>query len=220
MFISSVSVGVEDSMAFGQCPGAKIDAINMHNILKTYSQDSILLLDKKATRDNVSQFLNSRVDISDLVIMFYAGHGGQRSFSRFSENEDDGKDEFLCLYDTYLLDNSIWKVVQRAKGKVFLIFDCCHSETMFAVPNPFKASINPKGYENVNMLCWSACAESKVSYGSLAGGSFTNTFLKYYDKDKLYYDIWNEIRNDEELKKSEIVKCTQFGEGFEGKIFS
>ena len=220
MTISTISIGVETSRAFGECPGAKRDAMNMHNVFSKYTEDSEILLNEKATRDNLVQFLLSRVDKSDLLVLFYAGHGGSQRFSGTGDEEYDGKDEFLCLYDTFLLDNDIWKIIKRAKGKVFLIFDCCHSETMFAVPNPFMLAANPQGFETVNMLCWSACADTTVSYGSSAGGCFTNTFLKYYDEKKSYYDIWESIENDSELKKSEYVKRTQFGKEFDGPIFS
>lgn len=48
--------------------------------------------------------------------------------------ETDGRDEFICCYDTGVIDNRIWDIVCKAKGRVFFIFDCCHSETMFRAP--------------------------------------------------------------------------------------
>lgn len=212
---SAVIVGMEYSKRFGSCPGSARDAENMREILKGYVPDINFIPYDKATKRTVVNALKKAVE-SDFCIFCYSGHGGSETFSDTGPEEIDKKDEFLCLYDTYLRDNEIWKILEEAKGRVFLYFDCCHSSDMFRVQNPFAlgysgvTSRDPKGKtlyvanDKVNALVWAGCHESTVSWGSAAGGELTNCLKRHFDKTKSYDNLWEDIATDKQLLKAQI----------------
>lgn len=213
--VSVVIVGMEYSKRFGACPGAERDAQNMKEMLRAYSTDMNYIPHEKATKRTVVAALKKAVE-SDLCIFCYSGHGGSETFSDTGPEEIDKKDEFLCLYDTYLRDNEIWKILEEAKGRVFLYFDCCHSSDMFRVQNPFAlgysgvTSRDPKGKtlyvasDKVNALVWAGCHESTVSWGSPAGGELTNAVRKHYDRSLTYDQLWEKVATDRKLLNAQI----------------
>lgn len=208
---SAVVVGVENGFA-GKCDGALKDATDMTETLRPYSSNLTTLKDKQATASAVIAAMEKAVQ-SDLAIIYFSGHGGSQPST--DEFETDGRDEFICCYDTGVVDNRIWEVVRMAKGRVFFIFDCCHSETMFRSPgikffektnNAFKAGAQPK------MLCWSGCPDSSYSYGSASGGEFTTALRKYASKDRTYSQVWKKISSDEGLKRHQTIRSTKLGD--------
>lgn len=218
--LSAVVIGMENSKSAGSCPGAEYDATRMGRLLGKYSDDVTLLIDRQATTKTVVDALREAVK-SDLCVVYYSGHGGSGRFNTTGEEEVDGRDEYLCLYDGVLIDNEIWKIISKARGRVFLIFDCCHSETMFRVPCitmrsiPFSATLNTKS--TFSMLCWSGCPDDTYSYGSASGGEFTNCLLKYFSPTKTYDYLWGEIARDKKLQRFEKVQRTVIGGGFTGR---
>ncbi len=215
---SVVVIGMEKSKAFGSCPGAKFDSDRMYNLFKSRFNDVVLLQSNKATKNAV---LNALVNASkaDFTIVFYSGHGGSDPFADTNiKDEPDGKDEYLCLYDTYMRDNEIWAILNQKKGRAWLIFDCCHSETMFrsAGVSMEKLQQTPTALgSSFNMLCWSGCADNTYSYGDAGGGKFTNSFLSHYKKDITYNELWGKMRRDTELNKYQLIKQTKIGFGFD-----
>ena len=218
---SAVCIGVENGWA-GPCPGAKIDAQRMASLLKTQVNEVTVLLDKEATVANVKAAFSEAVK-SDFTVVFYSGHGGQDITGDASE--EDGKDEFMCLYDTAFYDNDIWKLLQKAKRAV-LICDCCHSKTMFRTSNLAKAvaykATKPKLLQasrdfSVQLLCWSGCPDDTYSYGSSAGGEFTNAILKYWKEGISYEDLWKKLKADSQLKRAEDIQQTVIGQSFTNK---
>lgn len=208
---SAVVVGVENGFA-GRCDGALKDATDMAETLRPYSSNLTVLKDKQATAPAVIAAMEKAVQ-SDLAIIYFSGHGGSQPST--DEFETDGRDEFICCYDAGVIDDRIWEVVHMAKGRVFFIFDCCHSETMFRSPgikffektnNAFKAGAQPK------MLCWSGCPDSSYSYGSVSGGEFTTVLRKYASKDRTYSQVWKKISSDEGLKLHQTVRSTKLGD--------
>lgn len=223
MDIAVVVVGMEHSKFAGNCPGAEKDASSMADLFRQYTSNIKVFLNGTATISNIKNALKDAVK-SDLTIFYYSGHGGSERFADTGSEEVDGKDEFLCPYDGYLRDNDLWEITSKAKGRVFEIFDCCHSETMFRTSGiqmrniPFARSIDSS---NPNILVWSGCPDNTYSYGSAEGGQFTNTFLKYYSKSISYADLWKRIKSDSNLAKYESVQKTIIGEFPETKqIFS
>ena len=199
--VKLLAIGMEHSACYGDCQGAKAGSTKLFNKISPRCVYAKLLQDSEATRANVVSEMQKVCD-SDLAIIIYAGHGGQKSGRQY---ETDGKDEFLGLWDGPLVDNDIWKIISKAKGRVFTIFDCCHSETMF---RGFE-KINFERDENVDLLCWSGCADSEVSYGvPNSGGFLTRYILKYASPFATYDGAWKKIANNKVLKKQEIVKRT------------
>lgn len=226
---SIVIVGMKNSAKFGKCLGADIDATTMTNMLSAYGKQ-VVLRDSQARKAAVVAALTEAVK-ADLCIFAYSGHGGSERFAdtRLDSTETDGKDEYLCLYDTCLRDTEIWGIISKAKGRVFMIFDCCHSATMFrsatgaeeeVKSEPFTMQmldtvVLPQG-SNVNLLAWSGCPDDNYSYGDANGGVLTNAIKKSFDKDRSYDEVWSKAKK---LAADQHPQRTQIGEGFGGKVF-
>lgn len=209
---SAVVIGVENGYA-GSCPGSLKDTDSMKELLSKYTKDITVLKDKQATSKNVVDAI-SKVVKNDFAIIYYSGHGG----SAYTGNpeEADKTDEFLCCYDTSLIDDKIWELICKSKGRVFLIFDCCHSETMYRSPGMtfgkavYRMSASSRS-TTPNMLCWSGCPDDSYSYGSAYGGYFTLALIDACSSAKTYDEVWNKVSNDKNLKSAQKVKMTKIG---------
>lgn len=221
----AVVVGMEHSRFAGECPGAALDAHRMFDLVGGYTNNRKLLLDNDATKTSVTTALTEAIEKAGeggLVIFCYSGHGGSDPFPNTGIEETDGKDEYLCLWDTYMRDNEVWNIISKSKGRVFLICDCCHSATMYRLPC-FKVkpplswdhTLNEK--QPFSMLCWSGCPDDTYSYGSSTGGQFTNALLRHFKDSKTYRQLWDEIKSDRTLRAYENPQSTVLGDGFEGK---
>jgi len=222
----AVVVGMENSDCFGSCPGAAYDAQRMRELLSHYTENVTYLTNKDATYKTVTDAMKRGVANGELFILYYSGHGGSEKFSDTGDEEADGRDEFLCLNDTYLRDNDIWSIISKSKGRILICADCCHSATIFKSPvltlsAPIEKSrsalcASPRG-ESFSMLCWSGCPDDTYSYGSSSGGKFTNTLLKYFNSALTYDELWSKIKDDKNLLVYEEVQNTKIGSGFDGK---
>lgn len=116
------------------CQGCEADVDFMRELLITEGvlADRITTLkSEEATAHAVLSALKSavgRAGAGDLVIFCYAGHGGQ-SADLNGDEEKDGKDETLCLFDREVLDDevgAIWGLLPRdAYG--LMLSDSCNS---------------------------------------------------------------------------------------------
>ena len=217
----AVVVGMENSKFAGSCPGAKYDSDRMYKLIAQYTDDIVLLQDSAATKTAIVNAMKKGVEKSGngLFIFYYSGHGGSDPFPDTGIEETDGRDEYLCPYDTYLRDNEIWSIISKSKGRVFIMGDCCHSRTCFRAPKltlktaiPLAATWTESGA--ISMQCWSGCPDDTFSYGSSTGGKFTNAFLKYYKSGITYDALWSQIEADKELRKFEEVQRTLMGKTF------
>lgn len=241
--VSYVCVGMETSGRFGSCPGCKLDSDRMNVLLgRTFGYRGVLLQSEKATRDAVVGALRDavgRTPENGLFIFYYSGHGGREFLNSASTSEPEGADdadEYLCLYDKPLIDDDVWRIISPCKGRVFLVFDCCHSQTMFrsvasdsllerglAVPlerNMVKSSgfsLKPRAValgkgEELKMLCWSGCLEAEYSYGSSSGGVMTNAILSRWRNRMTYADLWGYVVRDVSRNHStQHPSATQYG---------
>lgn len=202
---SVVVVGVENGYA-GKCYGALSDAAGMKTRLSKYSTKVTVFKDKTATAAAVKAALEEAVK-NDLAIFYFSGHGGTYKFNDTGAEEVDGKDEYICCYDYSIRDNDIWKIICKSKGRVMLMFDCCHSETMFRTSGfTFKkAQTLCAGSQRAavpNMLCWSGCPDSGSSYGTSAGGKFTIALKSATSSTSTTYDkAWKKISENKTVKK-------------------
>ena len=214
-----ITVGVENGYA-GKCAGAKTDCNHMASLLKPYAKTLVKLVDKQATITAVCNALKTGAK-SDLLIFYFSGHGGQVNTAQAANDptEADKKDEFICLYDGGLLDNSIWNIISTCKGRVVLIFDACHSQTMYREPVTFSRQIAQARDKhhvagNLRMICWSGCPDNSYSYGSSSGGVFTNAIRKYFNKKLTYDQLWSKLESYKTLTKQEKIQCTTMGTKF------
>lgn len=222
---SIVVVGMENSRFAGECPGAGYDADRMAKILAQFSTNVVLLRDGAATKSAVVNALTKAIETAGdgLVIFFYSGHGGSDPFHDTGTEEEDGKDEYYCFYDTYMRDNEMWQMIQKCEGRIMLINDCCHSKTLYRSPKITLKATMPLAYAAnaraaKSMLCWSGCPDNTYSYGSSTGGQFTNALLRHFGENKTYEALWNEIKNDRTLRQYEDPQKTVIGNGFDGKL--
>ena len=220
----AVVVGMENSGFAGACPGAGYDADRMYKLLSSYTQNIVLFRDSNATKANVASALSKAIENANdgLVIFFYSGHDGSDPFPNTGIEETDGKDEYLCLWDTYMRDNEIWAVISQSKGRIFMMYDCCHSCSMYRHPcfkltPPLSWDYTLNEQQQFSMLCWSGCPDDTYSYGASSGGQFTNALLRHFNANKTYEYLWNEIKNDRLLRSYENPQSTVLGNGFTGK---
>lgn len=246
--VTCVVIGIETSQRFGNCPGCEKDSSLMAKLFRSdYGYPVTLLQSAQATRLNV---INAIIDSSNktpadgLFILYYSGHGGQELLSNWSTQEPEGadkEDEYLCLYDTYLLDDEIWELLKRFKCRVFCCFDACHSKTMFrsvlpeyclrqgsGVPLGIKPKVQsrggfslktraiPLGKDSFRMLCWGGCQEAEYSYGSTFGGVMTNKILDNWKKDRTYRQVWDLVVQAVNAEQpTQHPEATQYGSGFD-----
>lgn len=170
----------------------------------------------------------AKVTEDGICYITYSGHGGQTNRKANASNETDGKDEFLCLYDGQIIDDELWTIFGECKGRIFVVFDCCHSGTMYRLPHeqeegdevedrePLEQPFFAK-FENARsahrMFVISGCGEETVSWGdSVNGGVLTSAMKKTFNKCLSYKDWWNKFRVDASFKKvKQVPICTKIG---------
>lgn len=133
--ITYLCVGMETSLRFGDCPGCEKDAKCMTSILRDrLGYRGNTLISSEASKQSVIEFMEAGIENTPedgMFVFTYSGHGGQERLGGAEPEGADSPDEYLCLYDTYMQDDEIWDIVKECKGRVFMIFDACHSATMF-----------------------------------------------------------------------------------------
>lgn len=234
-----VITGVESSPRWGKCSGSLTDCDTFQKIVsKAADNYSITVLrDELATVKNWKEAVERAVE-KPLAIIFYSGHGGSDTNHVLGSgtNEDDGVDEFLCLYDRPLLDDDIWAIISKSKGRVFLVFDCCHSGTMFRTANADETKADNFGefynlnFEKLNdivsdeetgpsILCWSACGDETVAKGNRFGGIFTNALKNAFGVGNTYQSIWNKLSSNKSLNSVEVIQINEVGKSFQSELF-
>lgn len=198
---SYLVVGMERSSRFGDCPGCELDARRITNMIKWHGYEGETLISEKATRSEVVRKLKSGIDNTPedgLFLFFYSGHGGQERLGGKEPDGADAKDEFLCLYDTYMLDDEIWDIVSKCRGRVFLYFDACHSATMYrsvkseilAKSGPKKAvalAVDPKDLEKTKGFMFRPEKFVKASAMDLGGSNPSPRILCWSGCDEAEY---------------------------------
>ena len=238
----SVIVGMETSK-WGGCSGSDKDSNVMLGLVQQYVDNGhiVKLNDKQGTVSAVRRALEeqiAKVPEDGLFIFTYSGHGGQMKKGGAYKDETDGMDEFLCLYDGYLLDDDLWTIMNKCRGRVLCIYDCCHSGTMYRLPHEPEEGIEEEDripldrpffakYENVragiSMLVISGCGEETVSWGdSVNGGVLTSAINKNFNKCLTYREWWNKFRAESSFKKvKQVPICTKIGAfDLNAKIFN
>jgi hypothetical protein len=140
----------------------------------------------------------------DSIVITFSGHG--TNVPDLSGDEDDGRDEALCLYDGLLIDDAIRDTLKNLnpEAKLTIISDSCHSGTVtrsfLSMMNkndhphprymPFEDSVNSfsshkkakkifKPEEDMNEILISGCLPHEYSYDARIGGQFRGA-MSYY----------------------------------------
>jgi hypothetical protein len=117
----------------GALSGCVNDANAMRDVAVSRGFDPQLLLNADATTEAVRAHLDAAAaDLGegDFFFLTYSGHGGQVPDE--DSDEPDGLDETWCLYDSELVDDSLFGALCTfAPGvRIFVMSDSCHSETV------------------------------------------------------------------------------------------
>ncbi|WP_036438301.1 caspase family protein [Mycobacterium sp. URHB0044] len=117
----------------GALSGCINDADAMKEIAESRGFTAEQLIDDQATvgavRDKLNEYA-SQLEDGDFLFLTYSGHGGQVPDQ--NGDEIDGYDETWCLYDTELVDDSLYGALCTFKKgvRIFIMSDSCHSETV------------------------------------------------------------------------------------------
>lgn len=187
----AVLVGLSsiDARAYGWdgrvgCTGAENDVDFMVELLVTegFSRANIVTLkSEQATTSTVTDALRAaigRAAWGDLVVFFFSGHGGQ-VLDR-TDDEIDGLDETLCLYDRELVDDEVGKLWDALPPGTFglMISDCCNSGTnakgkRFRQCSPFMLCEPESGGRSGELIQIGAAHDGRDAYGLAQSGLFT-----------------------------------------------
>lgn len=117
----------------GELDACEFDAIDYAEIAKSRNFQVKTLLTKEANRANVINEISkaaNTLETGDMFMLSYSGHGGQ--VPDYNDDEKDGMDETMCLYDGQLIDDELNSLFAKfAEGVRILVFsDSCHSGTV------------------------------------------------------------------------------------------
>ena len=201
----------------------KEDILTMKSLVRG-KFDIISIEDSQATYKNVKSALKKLYTLkkSDTVLFYYSGHGC-RAYG--SVDEKDSKDEFLMLSGVkyrddgftiksgIMLDDELNYHFSKIKAKKIILFDCCHSATMYKSLSPIGSKYS-KTFETIftlgykknplyfrhkvnNFIKLSACLDSQQSEDSPKGGIFTLTLQKVLKErgNIPFSQLINEIKN-------------------------
>lgn len=184
--------------------------------LRDDSRDPRVLPTRANILQNLIQLVNESANLSE-IWFHYSGHGSQ--VFDITSKIKEGLEEVIVPVDYeragFIIDNEIFNILQNAKCKVILIFDCCHSGTVCDLQWSFeykdgkliKYQIDDKEIANPNIFCFSGCKDSQTSADAYnpqekrSFGAFTDAFLHCLKDNqynvsilKLYGDICNRIK--------------------------
>ena len=130
-------------------------------------------MNKGGYMDVFTQFLQAEVS---KVVIYYIGHGTNTRDT--SGDEADGFDECLFFTDGVIIDDDLCITITDNKAncsKLILLSDCCHSGTIYDVP------------DRKDILSISAAADNETAkqdwIEKKGQGIFTYYFWKYYTDD-------------------------------------
>jgi regulator of RNase E activity RraB len=118
----------------GTLPFCVNDAMEMKKIALREDYTVLCMLqDTEATSTNVRMALDKAAEIlepGDKLLLTYSGHGSY--FPDLNGDEEDSYDESWILYDRMLIDDELYLMWSKFRGKVriLLVSDSCHSGTM------------------------------------------------------------------------------------------
>lgn len=180
----------------GKLRACEYDAIAMEKIAKSSGCETIMLLTKDATVNNVKKKLNyaaQKLEPRDLFILSYSGHGGQLPDS--NDDEGDGQDETWCLYDREFVDDELNTCLRDFNDdiRILILSDSCHSGTVARNRAVEILKINPK-IENVS--------KSGKRYKFAPADVSVKT---YYKNQEMYDAILNDPKYKEGKPNASVI---------------
>lgn len=136
-------IGINNYLSVSRLRGCVRDVESMRELLIGvfgFAPDNVgTLEDDQAVKDEIRQrmaWLFQDVGEGDRVVLHFSGHGSYTA--DLDGDEDDGRDELICLYDmdfddpdTYFLDDELraWSRTKPEGVRLTVVLDCCHSGT-------------------------------------------------------------------------------------------
>ena len=164
------------------------DANEWSRLYSIHGYDSEAIVDGDCTWERFVETITSAVHEANegtSMVITYSGHGSSRMDS--SGDETDHKDECLCLYDEWLMDDDIKNILSGLHdgAKFFFFSDSCHSGTVtrdFSTKRTIayddsrvrrlssdSRHVNGRG-NDVNYTFISGCGEGEYSYDATING--------------------------------------------------
>lgn len=168
-----------------------VDGGNMERLARQCGvQDLVYLKNNQCTKENVLEAIadvGSRCEEGDFFIFNYSGHGA--NVPDKDGDEDDGKDEALCLvtedgkivWSEFLTDDDFAEAVCNAVDddgvNILIMCDCCHSGTIGDFTDPV--------WGNKKAISMSGCKDDQTSGDTGNGGIWTHGLLLAIEQMKL-----------------------------------
>jgi hypothetical protein len=184
--VKYLGIGLTHSEKYGECPGCDVDISRVVDLIEKAALGTVctVLENKRATAAAILDALRSVLacaDPAEVILIHYSGHTGQMPDASGDETTD-GLDEFLCAYDSPILDDQWLEVMSTCKPRqrILGIFDTCHSETgyrgtgirrnlPFSLLRRRRARARAAGFQG-QYIHFAGCREAEYSMGSATGG--------------------------------------------------
>lgn len=223
-----MTVALDYAGTASSLPGMLQDATDIENLMSSYSNKITKLTNENATVSKVKNAVKEAVEDPDcdLLIFHYSGHGGGGGNAK----------SYMALSGGNLQDSDFWKLIEHTKCRVLCIFACCHAGTMFkasadgsdgssmsfsettdfgkSAMEYFKqdeATGICAATDTPNLLVWSACKDSEVSWMystsevrgrtdgiTRTGHCMINHILSGFTAGMTYRQVWSLIPAEEQ----------------------
>merc|ERR1712032_434042 len=142
--------------------------------------------DEQCTKENVLAAIEEvgrRCGEDDYFVLYYSGHGTQVDDE--DGDEDEGKDEALCLvspdgqisYETLLVDDDFAEHLTDSideSARIIILTDCCHSGTI--------CDFDKEQWEDRHAVSIAGCLDGQTSGDIGKGGIYTHSMLLAIDQ--------------------------------------
>jgi hypothetical protein len=128
--------------------------------------------------------------------VYFSGHGGQ--VSDLNGDEDDGMDEAMVFPDGYIIDDDLSLILRRnCSGitRVLLLTDCCHSGTIWDIPEDVKIAMQ---MFPANILSISSSSDSQLSKQASGVGGVQG------DQGLFTYFMFTALRDNRNLTPTQL----------------
>ena len=127
------------------------DAVFWENFARTEGYITESLHDEEATAEVVKDKLAgyaSQMLPGEILLLTYAGHGGEIRNEKPKGFDDERNDQTWCLYDRQLLDDELYECFENFKDgtRVLIVSDSCHSGTITRVADIDISELLSKGF--------------------------------------------------------------------------
>ncbi|MEM6342799.1 MAG: caspase family protein [Bacteroidota bacterium] len=166
------------------------DMISMRDLAAKQKFKTTCLQNEEAT---ISAFISGvrsikdKVKAGDIFLLTYAGHGYQTKDQNGDEEEGDGKDENLCLFDGLFVDDKLNELFCEfpAGVRILVVSDCCHGGSIHKYGLADTVEEVPTEEQDeplASVILLSGTADNQEAYEGEENGRFTECLLEVWDE--------------------------------------